>query len=119
MLTGDELPEETPGFIWQWYLLKKGIACWKEELSSFGTLVRYRTDLRLPSRFSFSHCTGRSAGAVGLVYANSDSLFYAEAAMFIETFSSLFDAFVSSYSARNATVEVKESYQSIVRAFEA
>jgi len=39
--------------------------------------------------------------------------------VFIETFSSLFDAFVSSYSARNATVEVKESYLSIVRAFEA
>ena len=108
LLSESELPKSTFTSIFQWYLLKRGLEHWNDELSEpgrYSTIVRFRTDMRLPPYFRFTDCIGRMAGngAVGVVYAFSDLLFYSTPMVFIKIFSTMYTESIEMYSLRSIT----------------
>ncbi len=75
----------------QWIMLERALLVWRSELleeGRFGTIVRVRTDMRLPSNFRFSDCIGRESQTGGIVYAISDYMFYSTPSVFVRLFSS-------------------------------
>ena len=114
IISEEELKEEReqrgepqPG-MWQWYLLGRALSFWRGRLLAPGeyrTIVRLRTDLQLPVLFRFQSCIGRvhNESQVGIVYAQSDSMFYADPRVFYEVFSSMFSASRTQYVLINET----------------
>jgi hypothetical protein len=114
IISEEELKEEReqrgepqPG-MWQWYLLGRALSFWRGRLlvpGAYRTIVRLRTDLQIPVSFRFHSCIGRvhNESQVGIVYAQSDSMFYADPRVFYEVFSSMFSVSRTQYVLVNAT----------------
>jgi len=120
ILASSELNQEHPPGLWQWCLLNRALNEWGHRLGAdgaFSSIVRYRTDTDFPPSFVFSLCRGRHEAA-RIVYAMSDTFFYAAPKVFLDVFSSMFDASVRTYILGNATAEERSWYASIVRAFD-
>lgn len=74
-----------------WFFLKIGLAHWRFTLldpgSHYHTIVRTRTDLRMPDGFQYSNLRAREAeGGSAIVYAYTDILFYTTPLKFYDLF---------------------------------
>mmetsp|Transcript_30990 Transcript_30990/g.62890 ORF Transcript_30990/g.62890 Transcript_30990/m.62890 type:complete len:577 (-) Transcript_30990:91-1821(-) len=128
IVTDEELSDERnqrgepQSGMWQWYLLSRALSFWRSRLLSPGayhTIVRFRTDMQVPVSFSFQACVGRihNASKVGMVYALSDSMFYAAPPVFYQVFSSMFAVSRTLYVAVNATKPQEEWYSAKFREY--
>jgi hypothetical protein len=101
----------------QWYLLKRALSHWRGRLfeqEHYSTIVRFRTDVLTPIAFKFVDCLGRDTNAAGLVYAQSDLIFYATPQTFFRIFLSMFDLSCSRYTNDKASVKAKDFYRRIL-----
>mmetsp|Transcript_21282 Transcript_21282/g.48016 ORF Transcript_21282/g.48016 Transcript_21282/m.48016 type:complete len:434 (+) Transcript_21282:350-1651(+) len=103
--------------ILQWFLLSKGLDHWRDRLSdSYDTLVKYRTYLALPRDFKFTKCIGRlSHEGQGIIFAQSDTMFYATPQVFYGVFSSMFQDSWNIYVKNEATSQQQNIYRALLR----
>jgi hypothetical protein len=75
--------------MWQWFLLERALTHWRDRLldpEAYHTIARFRTDLRLPKEFRFSDCIGAESLSAGIVFAQSDTFFYATSSVFYRVY---------------------------------
>ena len=91
---------------WQWLLLQKSLRHWRSQLlekGTYQTIVRFRPDIFIPAGFFFSDCIGQSHPRTGhgIVYAQSDSFFYAQPKIFYGVFESMYNLSLHLYYHHN------------------